>query len=159
MGKLFNCFFGRLNYTFDNKYLLTASLRQDGSSRFSAEKDNQWHLFPAAAFAWKIFEEDFMKNIKSLSNLKLRLGYGVTGQQDIGSSVTDFYPYLASYVIGDNYSRYPLGDKYYRTQRPNGFDANIKWETTTTYNLGLDFGFFKNRINGSIDMYRGKLKI
>ncbi len=121
-------FFGRLNYTLNNKYLLTASLRRDGSSRFSP--DTRWGLFPSAALAWKVNEESFLKDVNVISNLKLRLGYGVTGQQDI---TNNDYPYLGTYRISDNYARYQMGDKFVYTLRPNGYDENIKWEETTTY--------------------------
>ncbi|WP_372642976.1 SusC/RagA family TonB-linked outer membrane protein, partial [Ancylomarina sp.] len=146
-------FFGRMNYTFKDRYLFTFTLRQDGSSRFS--EDKRWGLFPSAAFAWRMNEELFLKQFDKLSNLKLRLGYGVTGQQEIGQGD---YPYQGIYNIGDNQARYQFGDTYYNTIRPNAYDADIKWEETTTYNLGLDFGFFKNRLNGSIDAYKRKTK-
>lgn len=147
-------YFGRLNYSFKNRYLLTLTLRRDGSSRFS--KDNRWGLFPSAAFAWNITDEGFFANTdkeKGLSNLKLRLGYGVTGQQNINNGD---YPYLAKYTIGQPTAQYQFGDKYYQTYRPDGYDANIKWEETTTYNIGLDYGFLDNRINGAIDVYLRK---
>jgi len=146
-------FFGRMNYTFKDRYLFTFTLRQDGSSRFS--KDKRWGLFPSAAFAWRMNEELFLKKFEQLSNLKLRLGYGVTGQQEIGQGD---YPYQGIYNIGDNQARYQFGDTYYNTIRPNAYDADIKWEETTTYNLGLDFGFFNNRLNGSVDVYKRKTK-
>ncbi|RZT91842.1 iron complex outermembrane receptor protein [Ancylomarina subtilis] len=146
-------FFGRMNYTFKDRYLLTFTLRQDGSSRFS--KDNRWGLFPSAAFAWRMNEELFLKKFEKLSNLKLRLGYGVTGQQEIGQGD---YPYQGIYNIGNDQARYQFGDTYYNTIRPNAYDADIKWEETTTYNIGLDFGFFNNRLNGSVDAYKRKTK-
>ncbi len=146
-------FFGRMNYTFKDRYLFTFTLRQDGSSRFS--KDKRWGLFPSAAFAWRMNEELFLKKFEQLSNLKLRLGYGVTGQQEIGQGD---YPYQGIYNIGDNQASYQFGDTYYNTIRPNAYDADIKWEETTTYNLGLDFGFFNNRLNGSVDVYKRKTK-
>lgn len=146
-------FFGRLNYTLKDKYLFTFTLRQDGSSRFS--EDNRWGMFPSAAFAWRVIEEDFVKNFESLSNLKVRLGYGITGQQEIGQGD---YPYQGTYNISNNQAAYQFGDKYYQTIRPQAYDANIKWEETTTYNLGLDFGFFNNRLFGSLDMYQRKTK-
>ena len=140
-------FFGRLNYTFMNKYLLTASVRDDGSSRFA--KGNKWGLFPSAAFAWKINEESFLKNSKTISNLKLRLGWGITGQQDIGND----YPAQANYVRSVAGSYYPIGGVYLPTLRPNAYDPNIKWESTTTSNAAIDFGFLKDRITGSVDVY------
>jgi iron complex outermembrane receptor protein len=145
-------FFGRLNYTFSDRYLLTFTLRDDGSSRFS--EDNRWGLFPAAAFAWKINDESFLKNVKEISDLKLRLGWGITGQQDIGND----YPYLPVYRSSTSTAQYQFGNEFYNTLRPNPYDANIKWEETTTYNIGLDFGLLKNRITGTIDAYKRQTK-
>ncbi len=141
-------FYGRLNYTLADRYLLTVTLRDDGSSRFNP--DNRWGLFPSAALAWRISDESFLKNSKVISNLKLRLGYGETGQQDINND----YPYLANYAIGDLTAQYEFGNVFYYVLRPAGYDANIKWEETKTTNLGLDFGFYNGRINGSIDVYK-----
>ena len=141
-------FFGRFNYTFKDKYLLTFTLREDGTSRFSP--DNRWGLFPAAAFAWKISDESFMENASVISQLKLRLGWGVTGQQNIGQGD---YPYLARYTYGQSGAMYQFGNQFYNTLRPEGYDENIKWEETTTYNIGLDYGFAKDRFYGSLDFY------
>jgi iron complex outermembrane receptor protein len=140
-------FFGRLNYTFNNKYLLTATVRQDGSSRFSP--DNRWGVFPSFAGAWKISEENFLKNSKTLSDLKLRVGYGVTGQQDIGA----LYGYLPIYSVSNNSALYQLGNNFYNMYRPGAYDANLKWEETKQFNVGLDFGFMNNRITGSVDYF------
>ena len=140
--------YGRANYSFDDKYLLTLTLRRDGTSRFSPE--NRWGLFPAAALAVKLIDND--KDY--LNNLKLRLGWGVTGQQDIG----DFYAYLARYQIGFENARYQFGDEFITTLRPNGYDGNIRWEETATYNIGLDFSIVKDRLNGSIDIYQRDTK-
>lgn len=145
-------FFGRLNYTFMDRYLLTATIRDDGSSRFASA--NRWGLFPAAAFAWKVKDESFLKNVNVLSDLKLRLGWGVTGQQDIGND----YPYLPVYRTSAETAQYQFGDAFYNTLRPNPYDANIKWEETTTYNVGLDFGLMDNRITGNIDVYKRETK-
>jgi len=145
-------FFGRLNYTFMERYLLTVTIRDDGSSRFSSA--NRWGLFPAAALAWKLKDEAFLKNVTAVSDLKLRLGWGVTGQQDIGND----YPYLPVYRGSTATAQYQFGNTFYNTLRPNPYDANIKWESTTTYNAGLDFGFLKNRITGSIDVYKRATK-
>jgi TonB-linked SusC/RagA family outer membrane protein len=142
-------FFGRLNYGFKDKYLLTATLRDDGSSRFSPS--NRWGLFPALGLGWRISEESFMHGIPTISNLKLRLGYGITGQQDLS---TNYYPYLATYTLGQDNAQYLFGNQYYKTYRPNAYDGNIKWETTTTYNAGLDFGFVNDRIYGSMEVYK-----
>lgn len=141
-------FFGRLNYTLFDRYLLTFTMRNDGSSRFA--EDNQWGLFPSAAFAWKVNEESFLKNVKVLSDLKLRLGWGVTGQQDVGND----YPAQARYITSSPGSYYMIGGTYIPTLRPNPYDPDIKWEETTTQNIGLDFGFLKNRISGSFDVYK-----
>jgi TonB-linked SusC/RagA family outer membrane protein len=141
-------FFGRVNYAFKDKYLLTATLRDDGSSRFS--KENRWGLFPALGVAWRLSEESFIKNSTIISNLKLRAGYGVTGQQDIGG----VYPSLATYQVGQVNAQYQFGNSFYKTIRPNAYDANIKWESTTTVNLGLDFGFANDRISGSVEIYK-----
>lgn len=145
-------FFGRINYTLKDRYLLTFTLRDDGSSRFA--KANRWGLFPAAAFAWKINEESFLKNVPEVSDLKLRLGWGITGQQDIGND----YPYLPVYRSSTATAQYQFGNTFYNTLRPNPYDANIKWEETTTYNIGLDFGFLKNRITGTLDFYKRDTK-
>ena len=141
-------FYGRLNYSFDDRYLLTATLRSDASSRFS--KDNRWGLFPSVALAWRVIQEDFLQDQNVLSDLKLRLGYGVTGQQDILND----YPYMTTFTVSYPESSYQFGDKWYNTYRPNGYDNDIKWETTTTWNVGIDYGFLKNRIYGSIDYYK-----
>ena len=141
-------FFGRLNYSFNQKILLTATLRADGSSRFSPE--NQWGYFPSVAVGYKLNEEVFIKKIKSISNLQFRLSYGQTGQQDIGG----YHPYLATYTVSQDQARYQFGNDWVNMYRPNGYDPNIKWETTDTYNIGLDYGFLDNRISGSIDVYK-----
>jgi TonB-dependent starch-binding outer membrane protein SusC len=141
-------FFGRLNYTFADRYLLTATVRDDGSSRFASE--NRWGLFPSIAFAWDIKEESFLKSVSSLSALKLRLGYGITGQQEIGSGD---YPYLARYTFSQVNAQYQFGNSFITTLRPEGYDKNLKWEETTTYNVGIDFGLLKDRITGTLDAY------
>ncbi|WP_312419629.1 SusC/RagA family TonB-linked outer membrane protein [Epilithonimonas sp.] len=146
-------YFARLNYTFDKKYLLTASVRRDASSRFS--EDNRVGYFPSVALAWRIDQENFIKNTNVFSTLKLRAGWGQTGQQDINNND---YPYLARYVQSNSGAQYQIGDVFYNTLRGAGYDKNIKWETTTTKNLGLDFGFLNNRINGSIEVYEKETK-
>ncbi len=140
-------FFGRLNYQLMDRYLFTFTMRNDGSSRF--HEDNRWGLFPSAAFAWKINEEAFMSNADFLSEFKLRLGYGITGQQDIGGN----YPYLARYDRGREGAYYFFGNEMIRTLRPTGYDVNLKWEETTTYNIGLDYGIANDRYYGSLDFY------
>jgi iron complex outermembrane receptor protein len=143
-------YFGRVNYSYKERYLLTATLRRDGSSRFSP--NNRWAMFPSVALAWKIKEEAFLVNNTIVSDLKLRLGYGVTGQQDaIGN-----YDYLSYYSLSANNAAYQLGNSYYQGYRPGGFYADRKWEQTTTTNLALDFGFLNNRITGSVDFYLKK---
>lgn len=144
-------FFGRVNYNLMERYLLTATIRFDGSSRFS--KDNRWGTFPSVAFAWRISEEGFLKDVEPLSNLKLRLGYGLTGQQEIGN-----YEYLARYALSDLTAQYQIGDKFYQGWRPSGYDKDRKWEETATTNVGLDFGFFDNRLSGSVDYYHKDTK-
>ncbi|MBN2742794.1 MAG: TonB-dependent receptor [Marinilabiliaceae bacterium] len=136
-------YYGRLNYTLMSRYMLTATVRQDGTSRFS--QDNRWGTFPSVALGWRLSEEAFLNEWDALTNLKLRGSYGVTGQQDgIGN-----YAYLPVYTISQT------GAGYFNsyTYRPQAYDANLKWETTTAYNWGLDFGFFNNRLSGSIDYY------
>jgi iron complex outermembrane receptor protein len=145
-------FFGRVNYTFDNKYLLTFTLRDDGTSKFSPQ--NRWGVFPAAAFAWRLIDEGFMKGSTLFSDLKVRLGYGATGQQDLTNN--NNYPYQPVFVRSDGSSQYEFGNTFYYTLRPNAYDAGIKWESTTTSNAGIDFGFFGNRLTGSIDAYYKK---
>ena len=143
-------FFSRANFSFQGKYLLTASLRRDGSSRFGDA--NKWGLFPAVAVGWRILEEDFAKNwsnTKTLSDLKLRLSWGITGNEDIPDFLfKTFYNYSA------DDSRYQFGDQFVNTLRGTGVDPAIKWEETTSVNVGLDFGFFNSRLNGSLDLYR-----
>ncbi len=141
-------FFGRINYTISERYLLTATLRNDASSRFSPDTRNG--LFPSVAVAWRLSEENFLQDADALSNLKLRLGWGVTGQQDIFND----YPYIANYSQGTGTAAYQFGDKFYTVLRPDGYDAGIKWEETTSWNAGLDFGFKNSRIYGSVDFYK-----
>ena len=143
-------FFGRVNYSIDSKYLFTFSLRDDASSRFS--KDNRWGLFPSAAFAWNMAEENFIKENPFFSSMKLRLGWGQTGQQDIG--MDRCYAYQAKYTESSALTTMiPWGNGYIYTLAPNAYNPNIKWETTETFNVGLDFGIFGGRINGSVDAY------
>ena len=145
-------FYGRLNYSLLDRYLLTFTLRDDGTSRF---QNNKCGLFPSAAFAWRISEEPFMRNAEWLSNLKLRLGYGITGQQNINQGD---YPSIPTYHTNQAGSLYQFGNTIVTPITPKGYAAQIKWEETTTYNIGLDFGFARNRINGSIDVYQRKTK-
>jgi len=143
-------YFGRLNYSYKDRYLLTATMRRDGSSRFGP--DNKWGYFPSAALAWNIYEEDFMKNSKTVSSLRLRVGYGLTGQQD---GIPN-YAYLASYLLSNANASYQFGDNFYQGYRPGGFNPSLKWEQTATTNIGVDFGFMNNRISGSLEFYQKK---
>lgn len=144
-------FFGRLNYTFNDKYMLTATLRNDATSRF--RDDVRWGLFPSLALAWNVAEEGFLKNSQTVSNMKFRLGWGVTGQENISGD--NVYPYLPIYLASTNdLAYYPIGDNFIPTLRPNMYNPAIKWEETTTWNIGLDFGFFNNRLFGSVDFYK-----
>ena len=143
-------YFGRLNYTLLDRYMVTATFRADGSSKFS--EDNHWGYFPSVALAWKINEEGFMKNINWWNELKLRLGWGKTGQQDIGSD----FGYAPLYTISNSYAMYRFGSTDYNTMRPSSYNPDLKWETTTTWNAGLDFGWLNNRITANIDAYYRK---
>ena len=143
-------YFGRFNYNLLDRYLLTATFRADGSSRFREGK--KWGYFPAAAFAWKINNESFLKNVKWIDELKLRLGWGMTGQQN---GIDDFY-YAPVYTISDTYAQYPFGDKYYTTMRPSKYNPDLTWEKTTTYNGGLDFTALNGRFGFNVDGYYRK---
>lgn len=140
-------FYGRINYSLLDRYLITATVRTDGSSRFAPEY--RWGIFPSVALAWKIKEESFLKEVDAVSDLKLRLGYGMTGQQDGIAN----YSYQPVYSLSGNEKRYLLGDKWYNMYKPAAYDAEIKWEQTATSNIGLDYGFLKGRLYGSIDLY------
>lgn len=142
-------FFGRLNYTLLDRYLLTATIRDDGSSRFSKEK--RWGLFPAVAFAWKLTEEPFIGKSEMVNELKLRLSWGKTGQQDVGGN---YYPYIPTYTGSTSGAYYQFGDTFYPTLRPDAYDANLKWETVTSLNAGLDFTILNKRVSGSIEVYK-----
>jgi iron complex outermembrane receptor protein len=145
-------FYGRLNYNLLEKYLLTATIRRDGSSRFSPK--NRWGTFPSVALAWRINEESFLKDVEALSNLKLRLGWGVTGQQQFGNSLNDNFGWSPFYTLSDLTAQVQFGDQFYQGWRPEGYDPERKWEQTTTKNIGLDWGFVNNRVYGSIDYYQ-----
>ena len=141
-------FYGRANYAYADRYMITATLRSDASSRFN--KDNRWGIFPSVALGWRINQEAFLRDSEVVSDLKLRLSYGVTGQQDI---IND-YPYMTTFTVSYPESSYQFGDQWHATYRPNGYDSDIKWETTETWNAGVDFGFLRNRIYGSVDYYK-----
>ena len=141
-------FYGRVNYSIDSRYVFTFTARGDGSSKFA--KGKKWGFFPSGAFAWNIKHEPFLSGVGVVSALKLRFSVGQTGQQDgIGD-----YVHFARYNLSNNPSyMYNMGANYYMLLTPQAYDPSIKWETTTTYNVGLDFGFFKERLSGSIDAY------
>ena len=142
-------FFGRMNYTFMDRYMLTATVRDDGSSRFA----DHWAVFPSVALAWKIKNENFLKNVDALSDLKLRLGWGKTGQQDGVSDYGWVHTYDVS--VGTN-GLYPIAGLDGILYRPGNYTDKLKWETTTTYNVGLDFGFMNQRLTASVDYYYRK---
>ncbi len=145
-------YYGRLNYTFKNRYLLTATVRSDGSSRFGP--NNRFATFPSGALAWKIKEEDFLKGVSALSDLKLRVGYGITGQQEgIGN-----YDYISYYALSTNTAQYQFGNTFYNMYRPGGYYPNRKWEQTATTNVAVDYGFLNGRITGSLEYYHKKTK-
>lgn len=139
-------FFGRVNYTLMDRYLLTLSVRRDGSSRFGP--DNQWGTFPAAALGWRVSQEPFMQGVGWLSDLKLRASWGISGNQAFGD-----YLWISTYRPGDALARVQFGDEFVGTIRPSAVDPNIKWEETTSYNLGLDYGLFGDRFTGSVEYY------
>ncbi len=145
-------YYGRVNYSYDGKYLLTATVRRDASSRFS--KDNRWGTFPSVALGWTLTQEPWLKDNKVLTNLKLRASYGVTGQQDgIGN-----YNYLPVYTSSVTGAEALINGQYITTYRPEAYVENLKWETTTSWNFGIDFGFLNGRIGGAIDFYTRKTK-
>jgi iron complex outermembrane receptor protein len=143
-------YYGRAVWTLANRFVFTGTVRTDGTSRFS--EDNRWGVFPSVAGAWKISDEDFMKSSKVISNLKLRAGWGVTGQQD----GIDFYGYIPRYSLGNNAAQYQFGNSFSSVYRPSAYDPNLKWETTRNINVALDFGLFDNRITGSVDVFNRK---
>jgi iron complex outermembrane receptor protein len=146
-------YYARVNYTLANKYILTLNARSDGSSRFGPLdarflQKPRWAVFPGVALAWRVSEESFLKNSKVVSDLKIRAGYGRTGQQDLGDR---FYNYIASYGISNNSAQYQLGNTFYNMVRPDAYDTDLRWETTTNTNVAVDFGFFDNRLSGTIE--------
>ncbi len=147
-------FYGRFNYTLMERYLLTFTLRRDGTSRYS--KDNRWGLFPSLALGWRIKDEVFFKDNDALSELKLRLGWGITGQQDLND---EYYPYIPRYSYGEDNAMAIFGYDAdgnpiaVRPLRGDAYNKDLKWEETETYNIGLDYGFFDDRITGAIDYY------
>ncbi len=145
-------YYGRVVYTLANKYILSGTMRADGSSKFA--EDGRWGYFPSVGLTWRAIDESFLKENKVFSDLKLRLSYGKTGQQDGIAN----YSYLANYQNSINESQYQLGNQFYHLYTPVAYDKNLKWETSETYNAGIDYGFFNGRVNGSIDVYYKKTK-
>ncbi|MFD2600042.1 SusC/RagA family TonB-linked outer membrane protein [Sphingobacterium corticis] len=143
-------YFGRATYTANEKYILSGTLRADGSSRYSPE--NRWGFFPSAGVTWRVNKESFLEDVATLSKLNLRLSYGVTGQQDGIAN----YSYLPNYYISVNEAQYQFSDEFYRTYTPIAYDSDLRWESTATYNAGIDFGILGDRIDGSVDIYRKK---
>lgn len=139
-------FFGRVNYSLKDKYLFTFNARRDGSSRFSYK---EWGFFPSAAFAWRAIDEDFMSNLRTtFSDLKLRVGYGVVGNQEFGN-----YRAISTFRPSDPFSEYQFGDEFVPTLRPNGYKP-LKWEETASINVGVDFGLLDGRLTGTLDVYQ-----
>ena len=141
-------FFGRLNYSFAERYLITATLRADGTSRF---QNHKWGIFPSVALGWNIKNESFLKNVEPVSTLKLRLSWGETGQQEVGGYYDTFAQFLTT-QLGSYY--FVDGDAYTNPIAALGYSADLRWETTTTYNVGLDFGFWNDRLRTSVDLYK-----
>jgi len=145
-------YYGRFTYTFNDKYILNGTMRADASSKFS--ENNRWGYFPSVGFTWRIIGENFLKDSKVVSDMKLRLSYGVTGNKDgIGN-----YDYIARYYANSNNGQYQLGNTFYNYYSAAGYDPDLKWESTTTYNAGLDYGFLNGRLYGSLDVYYKKTK-
>jgi iron complex outermembrane receptor protein len=144
-------FYGRAILSFWNKYILTGTIRRDGSSRFyNGTLNNVWGNFPTASLAWKIKQESFLKDVDAVSDLKIRLGWGQTGNQNIGG----YYLSYAAYNKSDNGSQYQFGNSYYNMWKPTQYNPVLTWETTTSENIGLDYGFWNDRIYGSLDYYQ-----
>ena len=142
-------FFGRVNYNVGDRYLLGASIRRDGSSRFGA--GNQWGVFPSVSLGWRLSEEGFFSGMRAISDLKLRASWAKTGNQAFAN-----YQQYATYLLGDAQTRAQFGSEYIATLRPSAYDPNIRWESTKATDIGLDFGFWNQRLTGSIDWYDKK---
>jgi TonB-linked SusC/RagA family outer membrane protein len=145
-------YYGRLVYTLAGKYILSGTMRTDGSSRFA--EDGRWGYFPSAGFTWRAIDESFLKDSKVFSDLKVRLSYGITGQQDGFAN----YSYLPNYYNSTNESQYNIGGQYYHFSTPVAYDKDLKWESSTTYNAGIDYGLFGGRVYGAVDVYYKKTK-
>lgn len=143
-------YFARVNYNYDNRFLLTATVRRDGSSRFAPSY--KYAVFPSVALAWTLKNENFLKDSQTISALKLRASYGLTGQQD----GIDNYGYLSTYNLSTPNASYQFGNAFYQMYRPSAYISNIKWEQTATTNLAVDAGFLDNRITGSLEWYSKK---
>ncbi len=144
--------YGRVNYSFADRYLLTATLRADGTSRFSP--DNRWGYFPSVGLGWRVHEEAFMKNVKWLNNLKLRVSYGETGQQEIGNN----YGYMPVYNLSNPGAYYLMDGTYIPMYRPQAYIEDLKWESTASWNYGFDLSVLDSRLNFSFDYYTRKTK-
>ncbi len=140
-------FFGRLNYNLNDRYLVSLSVRRDGSSRFG--KSNAWGTFPSAAVAWRISEEPFMSGLTALSDLKVRASWAKTGNQAFAN-----YQQYSTFLVGNSQAQVQFGDQFINTIRPSAVDPNIKWEETRSWDIGVDYGFLDQRFSGSIDFYR-----
>ena len=141
-------FYGRVNYSVDSRYVFTFTVRGDGSSKFA--KGNKWGFFPSGAFAWNIAKEPFMKDVEQVSTLKFRASVGQTGQQD---GIGDYVHFARYHLSNDPFKMYNMGLEFFHMLTPQAYDPAIRWETTTTYNIGVDFGFFDERLTGSVDAY------
>jgi TonB-dependent starch-binding outer membrane protein SusC len=144
-GYLLISYYSRLNFTIANKYVITLNGRADGSSKYYA--GGRWGYFPGAAIAWRVSEENFLKNSNVVSDLKIRAGYGTTGQQD----GIDFYGYIPRYSLSNNQAQYQFGNNFYNLLRPAAYFETLQWETTTNTNVAVDFGFLDNRITGTVE--------
>ena len=149
-------YYGRVIYTYDDRFTLQGSLRTDGVSRFAPS--HNFGTFPGVSVGWNISNEDFLKNSQTVSDLKLRASYGVTGNQDIGNTAAGLYGYEPVYNLTSNNTQYPFGGTYYEGYAPQAYLSNVTWEQTEAYNLGLDYGFFNQRLYGTIDLYSRKTK-
>ncbi|WP_334124147.1 SusC/RagA family TonB-linked outer membrane protein [Empedobacter brevis] len=145
-------YFGRFNYSFDSKYILTATLRADASSKFGPSMNKKWGYFPSAAFAWNITKEEFLKGSSVVNDLKLRVGYGEVGN----SGGLGNYQYLTRYQGSQSTAYYQFGSTFYQTYRPQPFSGDLKWEVSNTLNAGIDYSLFRNRIYGTFDIYKKK---
>ncbi len=151
-GSAILSYFGRLNYDYDNRYLLTSSFRADASSKLNP--DDRWGFFPSVAFAWNMHNEDFLKESSVVNQLKFRIGYGKIAN----SNGLDDYLFLTRYTGSNDTAQYQLGGTFYNTYRPDPFNRNIRWEVGQTFNIGFDYAFFNSRLNGSINYYNKKTK-